>query len=54
MYLSDLNLQFLISNIQTVCNKTILIASTSWQALSCTHTDFTSYTGCSYLLYRNQ
>ena len=29
MYLSDLNLQFLISNIQTVCNKTILIASPS-------------------------
>ena len=44
MYLSDLNLQFLISNIQTVCNKTILIASPSWQALSCTHTDVTSYT----------
>lgn len=44
MYLSDLNLQFLISNIQAVCNKTILIASPSWQALSCTHTDVTSYT----------
>ena len=43
MYLSELNLQFLISNLQAVCSKTILIASPSWQALGCTHTDVTSY-----------
>lgn len=43
MYLSELDLQYLINNARAVCTKPVFIIHLNWKILSCTHPDLTSY-----------
>ena len=43
MYLSELDLQYLINSIRTVCGKPVFIISLNWQVLASTHPDLISY-----------
>lgn len=43
MYLSELDLQYLINSMRTVCGKPVFIISLNWQVLASTHPDLISY-----------
>ena len=43
MYLGELDLQYLINSIRSVCSKPIFILNPNWAVISCTHQGFTGY-----------
>lgn len=43
MYLEELDLQYLINSVRSVCGKPIFILNPNWSVISCTHQGFTEY-----------
>ena len=43
MYLGELDLQYLINSIRSVCSKPVFILNPNWSVMSCTHQGFTGY-----------